>query len=404
MAGLSKFRGVGIVSPSWRTDGKGRHVSEVTESPIVDFEAIASSRRPRVLHVVVGHGLRTYFLNAVRSVRWAAPDDEILVVDNASPDQRLREDLTTIALDDPKMRLLFRDSNSLVNRKVGGLYDAYRDAFEIAIREEFDYVHLIQGDLQVLWWDSDVMTRAKEIFASDPLCVNIFMCLLPADREFDGSLLESSVDQLPRIREYGLVDLGLYDLERWRDLGVSFDNDELEHGRRYLSLGYKVICHPWPTDAPIPWPAVVRNGVQQGREVTQVKPYLLKPMTASGIAQLKSRNWTWLEDVCIPWGWKCLTPMWTTHANPDYLAARRQEAKRRGLMKSVPRWERSGLDNDSFRSVWLSQYRPSLWKLFVIIPSQEIVSRLQRRFESRITFTPTKSRTHVTSGASKGPF
>jgi len=362
-----------------RTDGKEALVSDSTEKQIIEVTKGEVSLGNRVIHIVVGHSLRTYFLNAVRSVRSAAPDDEILVVDNASPDQRLRDDLTRMAADDSKMRVLLRDSNSLVNGKVGGLYDAYRDAFEIASREEFDYVHLVQGDMQVLWWDADVLLRAAEIFASEPLCVNIFMCMLSTDRAFDDSLVESSVDKLPRIRDYGLVDLGIYDLDRWRRLGVSFDNDEVEHGTRYLSKGFSVICHPWPTDAPIPWPAVVRNGVQQGKEVKLVKPYLLKPMTAIGIEQLKTRNWTWLEDACIPWGWTCLTPMWTTHVNPDYLANRRQEAKRLGLKNGFPGWERSGLNNDSLRSVLLSQHRPSLWKLFLVVPSRELLSRFKRR-------------------------
>lgn len=333
----------------------------------------------RVIHIVVGHGLRTYFLNAVRSVRLVAPNDEILVVDNASPDQHLRDELAMIASGDPKMRLLLRDSNSLVNRKVGGLYDAYRDAFEIAISEEFDYAHIVQGDLQVLWWDSEVVSRAAAIFDANVRCVNIFMCMLSNDKAFDGSLEVSNADGLSRVSDYGLMDLGLYDLRRWKKLGVSFDNDEYEHGNRYLSEGFSVICHPWPTDAPIPWPAVVRNGVQQGREVKPVKPYLLRPLTSTDIEKLKARNWTWLEDVCIPWGWSCMAPMWTTHANADYLANRRQQVVRSGLAKALPRWERSGLDNQSWRSVVKSQYRPSLWRLFVIVPSRELLSKATQK-------------------------
>jgi hypothetical protein len=359
------------------------HVSDATESPMIEVVKTEIPARKRVIHVVVGHGLRTYFLNAVRSLRSVAPDDDILVVDNASPDERLRNELIRMADSDPRVTLLLRDSNSLVNGKVGGLYDAYRDAFEIANREKFDYVHLVQGDLQVLWWDDDVITRAAEIFAADPLCVNIFMCLLSTDCEFDGHLVESRVDDLSRFREFGLMDLGLYDLDRWRRLGVSFDNDEIEHGTRFLLEGFNVICHPWPTDAPIPWPAVVRNGVQQGREVKLEKPFLLKPMSALAVEELKARNWTWLEEVCIPWGWTCLTPMWTTHANPDYLANRRQEAKRSGLISSIPRWERSGLDHDSLRSVAFSQRRPSLWKLFVVVPFVELISRLTKRVRSK---------------------
>lgn len=332
----------------------------------------------RVLHVVVGHGLRTYFLNTVRSVRMAAATDEILVVDNASPDHQLVKDLRRVTDGDPKMRLLLRDSNSLVNAKVGGLYDAYREAFELAVREGFDYVHLVQGDMQVLWWDTDVLTRAAEIFESNSGCVNIYTCLLSSDRALDGAV-EQETGKLPKLRGYGLSDLGLYDLARWRERNISFDNDELIHSAQYSAEGLSVLCHPWPTDAQIPWPAVVRNGVQQGKEIALSKPFLLKPLTSTGIAQLKSRDFTWLEQVCIPWGWSCLSPMWTTHLNADYLANRRNAIARRGIRDAHPHWERRGLDVNSWRLALVSQHRPSLFKLLVVVPAKELATRLRRK-------------------------
>ena len=333
----------------------------------------------KVLHVIVGHGLRTYFLNTVRSMRLVAPDDEILVVDNASPDHKLRAELTSISSKDPRIRLILREKNDLTNGKVGGLYDAYRDAFEIALREHFDYVHVVQGDMQVLWWDDDVLTRAEEIFSSNPHCVNIYTCLFSSDRRFDVGLEEFGPEGLRRFVKFGLTDLGLYDLKRWTKFGMHFDNDEVEHGRRCLEEGFTVICHPWSTDAQIPWPAVVRNGVQRGREVALVKPFLLKPMTAREIARVKARNSTWLEEVCVPWGWTCLSPMWTTHLNPDYLANRRYLASREGFTKGLPRWDRRGLDSDSWRSILQSQHRPSLWMLLVVVPLREVASRLKKR-------------------------
>jgi hypothetical protein len=352
-------------------------VTNSTEHLNVEPER-GSEPEPRVIHIVVGHGLRTYFLNTVRSVRKTSPGDEILVIDNASPDWQLRRDMLRLAEDDPKMRLILRDSNSLINGKVGGLYDAYRDAFELALEERFDYAHIVQGDMQVLWWDSEVISRAATIFESDKRCVNIYTCLLSSDWSFSEALEEYDPGSF-RFRDFGLTDLGVYDLKRWRELGVSWANDEIEHGKKYRSEGFSVICHPWPTDAQIPWPAVVRNGVQQGREVTQVRSFLLKPMTTAEVAQTKARNRTWLEDVCIPWGWTCMTPMWTTHLNADYLANRRADFARRGFSQGRPRWERRGLDNSSWLSVLTNQHRPSLWKLLVVVPAHEFVARLKRR-------------------------
>jgi hypothetical protein len=347
--------------------------------PIRAIRGDEASSMKRVLHVVVGHGLRTYFLNAVRSVRMVAPSDEILVVDNASPDLQLRRELTAFAKNDPKARLLLRDSNDLANGKVGGLYEAYRDAFALAMEEGFDYVHLVQGDMQVLWWDSDVVSRATAIFESDEHCVNVFTCLLSTDLANDAKFQRAEGGNPPRLLAYGLTDTGLYDLQRWKKLGMSFDDDELIHAKKYLSQGFNVTCHPWPTDAQIPWPAVVRKGVQQGKEIRPVKPFLLKPMSASGVEEVKNRDWTWLEEACIPWGWTCLSPMWTTHLNAAYLANRRLDWSTRGFQKSRPRWERRGLDSNSWRSVLLIQHRPSLVKLLIVVPTRELLTRVKNR-------------------------
>jgi hypothetical protein len=275
--------------------------------------------------------------------------------------------------------VLLRDSNSLVNAKVGGLYDAYREAFDIAVHDGFDYVHLVQGDMQMLWWDAEVLARADEIFSLNADCVNIYTCLILRGREDDLTLDESNTGQLTKWRDFGLLDLGIYDLRRWKELGVSFGNDELEHGKRYAEAGLSVICHPWPTVCPVPWPAVIRKGRQLGKEVRMVKPFILKPMTAGDIQQLKARTWTWMEDVCIPWGWTCLTPMWATDVSVDYLANRRHDAKNGGLKQGIPHWERRGLDNTSWSALLSSQHRPSIGQLFAVVPSKELLTRLKKR-------------------------
>jgi hypothetical protein len=361
--------------------------SELYMTEPSDIEACDSGQdgprlHPRVLHVVVGYGLRTYFINAVRSVRSVAPDNEILVVDNASPDNGLRVELARIADEDPQMRLLLRNSNDLTNEKVGSLYDAYQEVFDLAIGEGFEYLHLVQGDMQVLWWDDEVVSRATEIFDSKVRCVNIRTQLLSSDITFSDGLNRPEGGELASLRYYGITDTGLYHLARWREFDMSFANSERTHAQKYLAKGFTVICHPWPTVAPIPWPAVIRRGVQIGREVVSVKPFLLEPLSSEGVTKLKQRNWTWLEDICIPWGWTCLTPMWTTDLNSDYLAARRQDAALHGLVAGLPHWERRGLGVGRWQLFWRSQYRPSLLKLFVLVPIREFMSRLKRRMGS----------------------
>jgi hypothetical protein len=337
---------------------------------------------PRVLHVVVGHALPGYFLNAVRSLRAVAPADRLLIIDNASPQAELRAGLQRLADADGNIELILRSANDLrVNRKVGGLYDAYEMAFDYAMAGDFDLLHLVQGDFQVMWWDEDLVRKSWAIFESNPRCVNIQLQIWSKDRRLTGDLATTAAG-LVKMRNYGLTDTGLYHLGRWRYLGMSFGTAEQSHARRYLDEGLEVICHPWPTDAPIPWPAVVRNGVQKGREVLTGKPFLLRPLTPGQIAALKSGpDRAWLEDVCIPWGWACATPMWVSDLGSfDYWVLRYRDARRNGLRHALPRLETRGVERADRRArVCWYRYRPSLFRLFVAVPASEGIRRLTRR-------------------------
>ncbi len=329
---------------------------------------------PKLLHVVVGHGLATYFLNALRSVRSTSPGDHVLVVDNASPDPELRDELKRIADADEAIDIIFRSENDVAqNGKVGSLYAAYQIAFDYAIARGFDLLHLIQGDFQMMWWDRELVTKSLEIFASHPQCVNIQMQIYSRDQELTDDVDESGADGLAKLRKYGLTDTGLYHLGRWQARSMRFGPTEQAHAQRYLGDGLEVVCHPWPTDVPIPWPAVVRNGVQRGREVVTGKPFLIKPLPAGQIARLKSEpGRVWREDLCIPWGWACATPMWATDLDSiDYWVMRYRDARKNGLQYLFPRFDVRGIDPRGGRKlISRYQYRPSLFRLLVTCPAR----------------------------------
>jgi hypothetical protein len=335
---------------------------------------------PKVLHVVVGHGLATYFLNAVRSVRAMSPGDHVLVIDNASPDPALRAELKRIADADELIDVIFRPENDTrQNGKVGSLYAAYEIAFGHAIAKGFDLLHLIQGDFQVLWWDTDLVVRSMEIFDLHPRCVNIQMQIFSRDMQLTDDVDASDANGLARLRKYGLTDAGLYHLGRWQAGDMYFGPSERDHARRYLDDGLEVLCHPWPTDAPIPWPAVVRGGAQRGREVVTGKPFLIRPLSGEQIARIKTGpGGAWREDLCIPWGWACATPMWATDLDSiDYWVMRYRDARKNGIRHLFPRLELRGVDPGARRKlIGGYRYRPSAFRLFVVCPTRYVVRRL----------------------------
>jgi hypothetical protein len=345
------------------------------------YEPLASGT-PRVLHVVVGHGLGRYFLNAVRSVRATAPGDAVLIVDNASPDRELLGELKRMAAEDGLIDVILRTENDVRrNRKVGSLYSAYEAAFEYAMARQFEFVHLIQGDFQMLWWDAELVAKSADIFAAHPRCVNISMRANFRDMTLGDDLADTpGTDGLRTLRWYGLTDTGLYHLGRWRAWGIRFGLSEREHSSRYLDQGFEVVCHPWPTDAPIPWPAVVRNGVQRGTEIATGKPFLIRPLSTAEVGRLKTApDGVWLEDVCVPWGWVCATPMWATDLDSiDYWVMRYRDARKNGIRHLFPRFELRGIDPaDRRKLIRRYQYRPSLFRLFVVCPARYAARRLR---------------------------
>jgi hypothetical protein len=331
---------------------------------------------------VVGHGLPTYFLNAVRSVRASAPADPLLVIDNASPDEELRNELRRMADEDCNVELILRTANDVTcNRKVGSLYSAYEIAFERAKARGFDLLHLLQGDFQMMWWDADLVARSGEIFDEHPSCMNIQMQFLSRDTVLAEELAPSG-GGLTKLARYGLTDTGLYHLGRWQARSMRFGINEQGHAKHYLGEGHEVICHPWPTDAPIPWPAVMRGGSRHGREVPLRKDYLLKPLSPEQVTNVKSApGRIWLEDAAIPWGWVCATPMWVTSLDTiHYWVLRYRDARQNGLRHVLPRPELRGITGEDRRGlIRIYRYRPSLFQLFVAAPVREVVRRLPHR-------------------------
>lgn len=342
----------------------------------------SSQPNPRVLHVVVGHGLPAYFMNAVRSVRDAGHADHLLVIDNASPASGLRARLQRLADTDELVDVIFRTENDTrLNGKVGSLYTAYELAFDHAITREFDLLHLMQADFQMMWWDAALVARSMQIFDTHPQCVNIQLQIFSRDMQLTDEVDSAGPDGLRRLRNYGLTDSGLYHLGRWQAMGMRFGPSERDHGQRYLRDGLEVLCHPWPTDVPIPWPAVVRGGVQRGREVATSKPFLIKPLSPAQIDWVKSgRGAVWREDLCVPWGWACATPMWATDLDSiDFWVMRYRDAKKNGIGRLFPRIELRGVDRGNRRKlISRYQYRPSFFQLFVACPARYVVRRVGR--------------------------
>lgn len=342
-----------------------------------DLASPARIDEDEILHVVVGHGLPVLFLNTVRSFRAVCPTSALLVIDNCSPQPALRRDLRELADRDPHTSLVLRDSNELENEKVGALYAAYRLAFDRAAAEGYRYVHLLQGDMQLLWWDDDARAKVAELLRRHPDCVNVHTRALSSDRTLMGDLVVDPQSGDATIPAYATTDTGMIDLGRWQRHGMGFLGSEEATAALAAGKGLRSFVSPWPTEIAVPWPAVVRSGRQVGREVHTAKPFLCRPLGEAEVAAVKrsDRPVAW-EEICVPWGWSCLAPMSETDLSKwYYLNFRRRALQRRGWRSGRPRWVTSGLDRR--RDLLLAPHRPSLVQL-LLRPLPSLIRELAR--------------------------
>jgi len=336
----------------------------------------------RVLHVIVGHKLRNHLLNAVDSVVALAKEDDLLVIDNASRDERLDRALKEIASRNSQVQVWHRSTNDVSqNPKVGGLYGAYEEAFWYADSQLYDYVHLLQGDMQLVWWRREIVKEADRLFKLHPSCVNIVTLALSRDKSLGDELRFDERTGSVLLTKYGMTDTGLYHMRRWRSSDLEFGPSEQAHARRALDRGIVAVLHPWPCVVPVPWPPAIRHGKQRGADPERRKPFFCRPLDEPEIAGVRSSSTPEpLETVCVPWGWWCLTPMWVSDlADPGYWILRYKGAKQNGLAAGVPRIDRRGIPGAGWLALVANPHRPSFVALF-IRPANALVHVILQRW------------------------
>ena len=67
----------------------------------------------------------------------------------------------------------FRKGN--YNKKVGALYDAYNLGFEIAKKNNIDYLNIMQNDSQLMFWSNKIKQSIDEIFTKQDDIFYIFL-------------------------------------------------------------------------------------------------------------------------------------------------------------------------------------------------------------------------------------
>ena len=210
-------------------------------------------------------------------------------------------------------------NDSEYESKTGSLYHGYNQLFECVRNSGFRYLNLMQSDLQLLWWDRDILAHYLLIFDHFESAVDI-MTGWPTRGTNPGAFVTdlknyqilAGGEQIHFME--GLGDWGFFDLTRW------YENDFIWSGTEssMKSLTHKkgVVCPlpRIPCVAAIPWPAVVRGGGEIGTQIMRTEMLLLNGADQNTLDELKTtkRGPLWFEDCVKSWGWWALEPSWNT--------------------------------------------------------------------------------------------
>ena len=128
----------------------------------------------KVLHLVAGFGIYEYFVNSINSVLKYDKFSDLLILITGNPKffgwKSTPSNLCFDYIHDEILRVENFIKNLKVNNKVtikriatdsigktGSLYDAYNYALNFAKKNNYDYLNVIQNDMQLLFWNNNLI-------------------------------------------------------------------------------------------------------------------------------------------------------------------------------------------------------------------------------------------------------
>ena len=267
----------------------------------------------RVLHVIVGAGNVVYFINCIRSVNRFEAGEIFAVYNWIGPGDLMAIEAERDEIEGSVSTLVVQKNEQ--DTRTGSLYKANNLGLECA-RQGFDYVNFIQADMQMMWWNHNVLARTRAMTNShrargfDTIS---FFTQLPVrgkrENVYDGwSWDESS----KTFRTNGFVDVCLIPLFDGLNRELSFLGDERRMSKAFSEQNSALFYHSHPFLAPIPFPANVRDPQTRRIEVVgnsrldilRINPEFSVDLNASSLHPLA------MEEAVFPSGWACTTPYW----------------------------------------------------------------------------------------------
>lgn len=316
-----------------------------------------------LLNVVVGAGIPGYFENCLASVDRLNQHDTLAIYNYQDKKDATKAKTIASNCDSKKVTFILRQNEQ--KARTGSLYDAYNEAIDFALFR-YRYISFIQADMQMMWWDDQIIARCDEAMSNTNSASGSKLCFytqLPVrGKRLDYYAIWRDESGASTRLIPGAVDVGLYPLAEIFGDGFRFTGSEREFSDASAQRGVNTILHPFPFLAPIPFPQTIRsrNRGLARKNLPGVPGQILKiaqDAFDTGDFSQDSFHPFWMEDVVDPDGWDCLTPYWPSDTSGT------EWFRIRWLLANETKMPLCSLKVGKQRRGLMTPFEPGLWPL-----------------------------------------
>jgi len=273
----------------------------------------------KVAHGIVGWNYVDYLSNAIDSIICYRISDEplfVIITGGKSEDFDLIVDKYKHTT---KVYISEIHHDSQYASKTGSLYHGYNQLFAQVKNNGFQYLNLIQSDIQLLWWDQEIIAHYIMIFENFKNSIQVYTGF--PKRGTNPGVYKTDLRDYKILQgnvvihfQVGLSDWGFFDLDRWSARDLSWSGTEESMSADAHKKGIVSPLSRIPCAADIPWPAVIRGGCEIGTPIKRTEMLLVKGAYEDALIKLKATKTgaLWAEDWVKSWGWWALEPTWNT--------------------------------------------------------------------------------------------
>ena len=363
----------------------------------------------KVLHLVAGFGIYEHFVNSISSVLKFDKSSDLLILVTGNPKlfgwKSSTSNLCFDYLYDEFLRVENYIKNLKVNNKIiitkivsnsngktGSLYDAYNYALSFAKKNNYNYLNIVQNDMQLLFWNNNLIELIEELFEKNANTIQINSGF--PRKGSHPSFYKTSLNNIKKIylgsikkkknifySNNAIGDWGIIDLNRANEANLFFEKNETFMSDEYCKKGFIGLFCPVPYIGVLPWPTTARKNKIIGTPLNlSHSDLLLKNVTEDLFYDLVSFDKElWQEDWVKTFGWYALNPCcYTDFKIKEYFVSLISYKKNNHnifLRYTSYNDEKSFLINFTFNKI-----RPRIFNLFFSYLYNNLLSLIKKFF------------------------